>query len=95
MIKHCIRKLYKGRDEREGLTRAKDIPMASVSCSPPSSSSESETLFFAMDLSSSSSSPSSDPLLEDKFALSLRVVELGIEKGVTTKEEPSLWLERR
>lgn len=37
-----------------------------------------------------SSRTSSDPSFEGKFALGPRVVELGIEDGVTTKEELSL-----
>ena len=60
------------------------IPMDSASCSALSSSSESETLFFMVGLSSRSSITSSD-LSEDKSASGPRVVELGMEERVTTK----------
>ena len=66
------------------------IPIASVSCPPPSlSSSESETLVFMTGSSSESSRTSSDPLSKDKSTSSPRVAELGMEDGVTTKEESS------
>ena len=64
------------------------VPMASASWSSSSSSSESEILFFMVGSSSESSRTSSN-LSEDKSASSPRVAELGMEEGVTTKEEPS------
>ena len=62
--------------------------MNSVSESALSSLSDLEIMFFMMGSSSGSSSMSSDPS-EDKSASGPRVAELGMEEGVTTKEEPS------
>ena len=59
-----------------------------VSESALSSSSDSEILLFMVGSSSGFSKPSSDAL-EDKSASGPRVAELGMEEGVTTKEEPS------
>jgi len=59
-----------------------------ASSSTLSSSSESETLFFMVGSSSGSSRTSLDPS-ENKFASDPCVVELRMEEGVTTKEEPS------
>ena len=64
--------------------------MALASCSSPSlSSSELETYVFMIGSFLESSKTSFDPLSEDKSASSPRVAELGIEDGVTTKEELS------
>ena len=65
------------------------VPIASVSCSPPSSSLKSETLFFVTGSSLESLRISSDPSFKEKSVLSPQVVELGMDKGVTTNEEPS------
>ena len=62
--------------------------MNSASCSAFSSSLESETLFFMVESSSESLRTSSDPS-KDKSASDPRVAELGMEEGVTTKDEPS------
>ena len=58
------------------------IPIASISCSP--SSSESETFVLMTGSSSESSRTSSNPLSEDKSASSPWVAELGLDEGVTT-----------
>lgn len=72
------------------------IPIALSSCSPPSlSSSKSETLVFITGSSSKSSRTSSNPSSEDKFASSPQVAKLGMEEGVTTKEEPSFMAQER
>ena len=63
--------------------------MASVSRSPPSSSSESETIFFMIDSSLEFSRTSLDPSFEDKSTSGPRLVELGIDERVATNEEPS------
>ena len=76
-------------EKRRSNKGKRHIPMASVSCSPPSSSSKLETLFFVMESSLKSSKTSSDPSSEDKSASGPLMVELGIEEGVTTKKEPS------
>ena len=52
-----------------------------------SSSSESEILFFRIRASSRSSRMSSDPF-EDKSVSEPRIVKLGMEEGVTTREVP-------
>ena len=75
-----------GRRELNKIRR--HIPMNSASCSALSSSSELETLFFMVGSSTGSSKTSSDPS-EDKSALGPHVAELGMEEGVTTKEESS------
>ena len=77
------------REKKRSNKGKRHMPMAPVSCSPPISSSESETLFFMTSSSLESLRTSSDPSLEDKSALGPRVAELGIDEGVTTKEEPS------
>ena len=59
-----------------------------VSESALSSSLDSEILFFMMGSSSGSARTSFDPS-EDKSASGPRVAELGMEEGVTIKEEPS------
>ena len=48
-----------------------------------------KTLVFMTGSSSESSRTSSNPSSENKSASSLRVAELGMEDGVTIKEEPS------
>ena len=64
--------------------------MASASCSSPSLFSlELETHVFTTSSFLEFSKTSSDPSSEDKPALGPRVAELGIEDGVTTKQEPS------
>ena len=64
------------------------MPTASASCSSPSlASSESKTHVFTTGSSSKSLKTSSDPSSKDKSALGPRVAKLGIEDGVTTKEE--------
>ena len=66
------------------------ILIASASCLSPSlSSSELKICVFMTGSSSKSSRTSLDPSSEDKFASGPRVVELGIEDRVTTKEKPS------
>ena len=65
------------------------IPIASASRSPPSSLSESKTLFFATSSSLESSRTSSYPSSENKFASDPQVAKLGMDKGLTTNEEPS------
>ena len=66
------------------------IPITSVSySSPSSSSSKSETLVFMIGSSSESSRTFSDPSSKDKSASGPQVAELGMDEGVTTKEEPS------
>ena len=62
--------------------------MNSVLKSTLFSSLDSEILLFMVGSSSGSLRALSDPS-EDKSALGPRVVELGMEEGVTTKEEPS------
>jgi len=62
--------------------------MNSALWSTLSSSLESKILFFMVGSSSRSSRTSSDPS-KDKSASGPRVAELGMEEGVTTKEEPS------
>ena len=57
--------------------------------SPSLSSLELETRVFMTGSSLESSRTSSDPLSKDKSASGPRVVEMGIEDGVTTKKEPS------
>ena len=61
--------------------------MKSSSGEALSSSSESEILFFKMGASSGSSRMSSDPS-QDKSVSGPRIVELGMEEGVTTREAP-------
>ena len=63
-------------------------PIALTSCSSPSSSSELEILFFMVGSSLESSRTSSDPS-KDKSASGPRVAKLGMDDGVTTREEPS------
>ena len=65
------------------------IPIASASRLPPSSLSESKTLFFATSSSLESSRTSSYPSSENKFASDPQVAKLGMDKGLTTNEEPS------
>jgi len=62
--------------------------MNSASWSALSSSLESETLFFMVGSSLGSSRTSSDPS-KDRSASGPCVAKLGMEEGVTTKEEPS------
>ena len=62
------------------------VPIASISCSLLSSLLESETLFFMVGPSSESLRIYLDPSLEDRSASSLQVAELGMDKGVTTRE---------
>ena len=76
-------KKKKGRKETK-----KHIPMNLVLREAFSSSSESEILFFRTGSSSGSSRMSSD-FSEDKSALGPCMAKLGMEDGVTTKEEPS------
>ena len=64
------------------------IPMNSVSGEASFSLLESEILFFKTGSSSRSSRTFWDPL-EDKSTSGPPVVELGMEEGVTTSEEPS------
>ena len=68
--------------------KRRHIPIKSGSGGALSSSSESKILFFRIGASSGSSRMSSDPS-EDKSVLGPRVVEPGMEEGVTTREEPS------
>ena len=64
--------------------------MASASClSPLLSSSKSEAHVFMTGSSLESLKTSFDPSSKDKSASGSRVAKLGIEDGVTTKEEPS------
>ena len=67
------------RKKRRSNKGKRHILMVSISCLPPSSLSESETLFFVTGSSLESSRTSPDPLSEDKSALGLRVAELGID----------------
>ena len=76
-----------GKNKRER-KRKKHIPTDSVLGEMLSSSSESEILFFRTGSSSGSSRMSSD-FSEDKSALGPCMAKLGMEDGVTTKEEPS------
>ena len=76
-----------GKNKRER-KRKKHIPTDSVLEEMLSSSSESEILFFRTGSSSGSSRMSSD-FSEDKSALGPCMAKLGMEDGVTTKEEPS------
>ena len=80
----------KARKKKVNLAEKKrrHIPIKSGSGGAISSSSESEILFFRIGASSGSSRMSSDPS-EDKFVSGLRVAELGMEEGVTIREEPS------
>ena len=71
------------------------IPIASVSYSPPSLSWKLETLVLMMGSSSESSRTFFDPSSKDKSASSPQVVELGMEDGVATKEEPSFMAQER
>ena len=66
----------------------RNIPMNSGSGGTLSSSSESKILFFRTGALSESSRMSSDPS-EDKSVSGPRVAELGMEEGVTTREELS------
>ena len=71
----------KGKKENRRSDKGKrHIPMASVSRSPPSSSSESETIFFMIDSSLEFSRTSLDPSFEDKSTSGPRLVELGIDQ---------------
>ena len=71
----------KGKKENKSSDKGKrHIPMASVSRSPPSSSSESETIFFMIDSSLEFSRTSLDPSFEDKSTSGPRLVELGIDQ---------------
>ena len=70
--------------EKEG----RHIPINSGLGGALSSLSESKILFFRTGASSGSSRMSSDPS-EDKSVSSPRVEELGMEEGVTTREELS------
>ena len=70
--------------EKEG----RHVPINSGSGEALSSSSESEIIFFSIGALSGSSRMSLDPS-EDKSESSPRVAELGMEEGVTTREEPS------
>ena len=83
------RKKKDGNDKgwRESLTSVRDTYLSLVLCSSLSASSESENLFFMVGSSSESLRTSSDPSLEDKFASGPRVAELGMDEGVTTREE--------
>ena len=65
------------------------IPIASASRLPPSSLSESKTLFFATSSSLESSRTSLYPSSENKSASGPQVAKIGMDKGVTTNEEPS------
>ena len=76
-----------GKNKRER-KRKKHIPTDSVLEEMLSSSSESEILFFRTSSSSGSSRMSSD-FSEDKSASGPHMEKLGMEDGVTTKEEPS------
>ena len=87
-------RVVSGIDRKKRKRRiAKDkrhIPIASVSYSPPSSSSsKSKTLIFMTGSSSKSSRTSSGPSLKDKSASGLQVAELRMDEGVPTKVEPS------
>ena len=64
------------------------IPIKSGSGRALFSSSEPEILFFRTDTSSGSSRMSLDPS-EDKSVPGPCVAELGMEEGVTTREEPT------
>ena len=81
----CKKKWEEGRKETQ---KERHIPMNSIWRGALSSLSESEILFFRTGSSSGSSRMFLDSS-EDKFASRPRVAELGIEDGVTTKEEPS------
>ena len=87
-------KVVLGNDRKKRQRRftknKRHIPIASASFSPPSlSSSQLETLVFMTGSSSESSRTSLNPLSEDKSTSSPWVAELGMEEGVTTKEESS------
>ena len=76
------------KKKKIGRKGERHIPMNSALGGTFSSSSESEILFFKTGSSSESSRTSSDPL-EDKSTSAPRVAEMGMEKGVTTSQEPS------
>ena len=80
---------YRKKRKRKSVKDKRHITIALVLCSLPSpSSSKSETIVLMTSSSSESSRTSSDPSLEDKSASGPWVVELGMDEGVTTNEEP-------
>ena len=83
-MKRKYNKKKKGR-KKEGEERY--IPMKSGSSEALSSSSELEILFFRNGTSLGSSRMSSNPF-EDKSVSGPRVIEPGMEEGVTTREAP-------